>query len=81
VLSNEQASSISQINHTIMQVSQVVQTNSATSQETAAASEELSSQADILTGMMEKFKLKNSKGPSRIDQLDPDTIEILKKLR
>ncbi len=81
VLSNEQASSISQINHTIMQVSQVVQTNSATSQEGAAASEELSSQADMLTSMMENFKLKNSKGPSRIDQLDPDTIEILRKLR
>ncbi len=81
VLSNEQASSISQINHTIIQVSQVVQTNSATSQEGAAASEELSSQADMLTSIMENFKLKNSKGSSRIDQLDPETIEILKKLR
>lgn len=81
LLSNEQASSISQINHTIMQFSQVVQTNSATSQEGAAASEELSSQADILTGMLDNFKLKKSKNSSRLSQLDSETEEIINKLR
>lgn len=57
--SNEQALSIAQINQGMMQVSQVVQTNSATSEEGAAASEELSSQAALLKGEVEQYKLKN----------------------
>lgn len=38
-------------------ISSVVQTNSATAEESAAASEELSSQAQLLRGLVEKFKL------------------------
>ncbi|MDR3560082.1 MAG: methyl-accepting chemotaxis protein, partial [Negativicutes bacterium] len=60
--SNEQATSIAQINKGIEQVSQVVQTNSATAEQSAAASEELSGQAEILKGMIAKFRLKGSSG-------------------
>lgn len=56
--SNEQASSIAQIDKGIEQVSQVVQSNSATAEESAAASEELSSQAELLKDMVGTFKIK-----------------------
>jgi len=56
--SNEQATSIYQINKGIEQVSDVVQTNSATAEQSAAASEELSSQASLLKNMVGKFRLK-----------------------
>jgi methyl-accepting chemotaxis protein len=59
-LSNEQASSISQINLGVEQVSQVVQANSSTAEQSAAASEELSSQSELLKDMVSSFKLKNS---------------------
>lgn len=55
--SNEQATGITQVNKGIEQVSQVVQNNSATAEESAAASEELSSQAELLKGMIARFKL------------------------
>ena len=58
--SNEQATGIAQINKGIEQLSQVVQTNSATAEQGAAASEELSSQAELLKGMINKFKLRSS---------------------
>lgn len=57
--SKEQATSITQITQGIDQISSVVQTNSATAEESAAASEELSSQAQILKGLVEQFKLKD----------------------
>lgn len=53
----EQATAISQITAGVDQISSVVQTNSATSEECAASAEELSSQATILDGMVNKFKL------------------------
>jgi len=56
--SNEQATGIAQINSGVEQVSIVVQNNSATAEESAAASEELSGQAEILKGMVSRFKLK-----------------------
>ncbi len=58
--SKEQADSISQVTQGIDQISSVVQTNSATSEESAAASEELSGQAQMLKGLVSKFKLKNA---------------------
>ncbi|MDF2654586.1 MAG: putative methyl-accepting chemotaxis transducer protein [Bacillota bacterium] len=57
--SGEQASGIAQINKGIEQVSIVVQNNSATAEESAAASEELSGQAELLKGMVGKFRLKD----------------------
>ncbi|HEX3037575.1 MAG TPA: methyl-accepting chemotaxis protein [Oscillospiraceae bacterium] len=56
--SSEQAMAIAQITQGIEQVSAVVQTNSATAEESAAASEELSAQANMLSKLIEKFKLK-----------------------
>ncbi|MEA4987163.1 MAG: methyl-accepting chemotaxis protein [Anaerovorax sp.] len=56
--SNQQASSISQVNLGVEQISAVVQTNAATAEESAAASEELSSQSNLLKGLISKFKLK-----------------------
>lgn len=56
--SNEQATSITQINQAIAQVSQVVQNNSATSEECASASEELSNQAQALRDLISGFRLK-----------------------
>lgn len=58
--SKNQASAISQITQGIDQISSVVQTNSATAEESAAASEELSGQAQMLKGLISKFKLKNN---------------------
>ena len=57
VASNEQATAVSQINAGMDQITSVIQTNSATAQESAAASEELSSQAALLKGKVDKFKI------------------------
>lgn len=56
--SQEQAGSIAQITLGVDQISSVVQTNSATSEESAAASEELSGQAQMLKGLINRFKFK-----------------------
>ncbi len=58
ISSNEQSTSIGQINKGIEQVSQVVQANSATAQQSAAASEEMTAQAITLSEMISKFKLR-----------------------
>lgn len=58
--SQQQASSIEQINSGIEQISAVVQTNAATAEESAAASEELSSQANLLKELISEFKTKGS---------------------
>lgn len=63
----EQATAIVQINQGVEQISSVVQTNAATAQQSAAASEELSSQADLLEGLIARFKLKNGKAADAID--------------
>lgn len=67
--SNEQASSITQVDRGIEQVSQVVQNNSATAEESAAASEELSSQSEFLKEMVGTFKISKSKSQVKIKQL------------
>jgi methyl-accepting chemotaxis protein len=56
--SKEQASEIHNLLDGMNQINDVVQTNSATSEESASASEELSSQAEVLKGLVEVFKLK-----------------------
>ncbi len=58
--SNEQASGISQVNRGVEQVAQVVQSNSATAQQSAATTQELSSQAEMLRGMVGRFRLKDA---------------------
>ncbi len=79
--SNEQASGIGQINQGIMQVSEVIQTNSATSEESAAASEELSGQAQMLSELVGKFKLRKvNKAYSRLGDLDPEVLRMLEEL-
>lgn len=68
--SNEQARSITQVTQGVDQISAVVQTNSATAEESAAASEELSGQAQILKGLVSRFKLEaksRSGGTMRIE--------------
>lgn len=57
--SSEQATAIMQVTSGVEQISAVVQTNSATAQESAAASEELSGQAQVMKGLVGKFKLAN----------------------
>jgi methyl-accepting chemotaxis protein len=79
--SSEQASGIGQINQGIMQVSEVIQTNSATSEESAAASEELSGQAQMLSELVGKFKLRKvNKSYSRLGDLDPEVLRMLEDL-
>ncbi|MDR1688007.1 MAG: methyl-accepting chemotaxis protein [Clostridiales bacterium] len=56
--SAEQAHAISQVMNGITQITEVVQSNSATSEESASASQELASQATVLQGLVEVFKLK-----------------------
>jgi len=58
-MSKNQNLAINEINSGINQISNVVQSNSATSQESAAASEEMSSQAQILTQIVSRFKLRD----------------------
>ncbi len=52
-----QSESLRHIKSGIEQISEVVQMNSATAEESAAASEELSSQANMLSGLVSKFRL------------------------
>jgi len=58
-VSGQQFNSITEITAGIGQISQVVQANSATAEESAAA-QEMSAQADILTNIVSRFKLKDS---------------------
>lgn len=62
--SQEQAAAVSRVMIGIDQISSVVQTNSATAEENAASSEELSGQAQVLKGLVARFKLKNSMSSS-----------------
>ncbi len=55
---DQQADSVAQVTLGIDQISSVVQTNSATAEESAAASEELSSQAQVMKGLVGRFKLR-----------------------
>lgn len=64
--SSAQAQAIEQVSVGVEQISGVIQTNSATSEESAAASEELSSQAQMLKGLVGKFKLKNVSGETAV---------------
>ncbi len=52
----EQSSSVSQITAGINQISQIAQNNTSTSEESAAASEELNRLANVLNGMVSRFK-------------------------
>ncbi len=54
----EQAGAVEQVTVGVDQISSVVQTNSATSEQSAAASAELSNQAEVLKGLVAKFKLR-----------------------
>ncbi|MDS0524645.1 methyl-accepting chemotaxis protein [Clostridium sp. SHJSY1] len=79
--SNEQANGIAQINQGIIQVSQVIQNNTSTSEESAAASEELSSQAELLNGLVGKFKLKKSGSSYDSNQeINPEVIRMLENM-
>jgi methyl-accepting chemotaxis protein len=64
--SEKQAVAVEQVTQGIDQISSVVQTNSATAEQSAAASEELSSQAQIMKGLVEHFKLFNGKEEEEI---------------
>ncbi len=55
--SAEQAEAIAHVSRGLEQISGVVQTNSDTAEESAAASRELTSQAQILKGLIDQFKL------------------------
>ena len=79
--SNEQSAAITQVNQGIMQVSQVVQSNSSTSEESAAASEELASQAEVLREQISKFKLREERIDTSLnDGLNAETIRRLEKI-
>lgn len=52
-----QERSVRQITQEIQQISEIVQSNSATAEEIAAASEELSYQAQLLRGLVNRFRL------------------------
>lgn len=60
--SQEQASSIEQINQGLMQVSAVVQTNAATAEQSSAASQELAAQAQVLQQEVGTFTLRKDAG-------------------
>ena len=58
--SESQSDAVSKIKEGIEQISNVVQTNSATAEQSASISEELSGQAEVLKGLVGKFKLRNN---------------------
>lgn len=58
VAADEQSSSIEQVTMGVDQISSVVQTDAASAEENAAASEELSSQAQVLYGLVNHFRLR-----------------------
>ncbi len=62
----QESASLAQVTQGIDQISSVVQTNSATAEESAAASQELSSQAQVLKGLVGRFKLRESKTYDRV---------------
>lgn len=62
--SSQQTVSVNQIRSGIEQISSVVQKNAATAEASAANSEELSGQSQILSDLVNKFKLDTSKGLS-----------------
>ena len=69
-ISNEQATTIAQVNKGIGQVDVVVQSNSSSSEESAAASAELSAQAELLTETIGNFKLrKRESGQANVNHL------------
>lgn len=55
--SEKQSTAILRVNLGVGRISGVVQTNSSTAQESAAASEELSGQAQVLKGLVSRFRL------------------------
>jgi methyl-accepting chemotaxis protein len=57
--SNQQSESMGEVTTAITQLSTVVQSNSATAEETAASSEEMSAQADLLSRIVSRFKLRD----------------------
>ncbi len=57
--SNNQSTSVSQVNQGITQIAEVMQNNSASSEECAATSAQLSNLADELKGAVDRYKLKN----------------------
>lgn len=57
VASDNQATSVRQIENGVRQISDVIQTNSAASEEASATSEELSAEAASLDGLVSRFKL------------------------
>ncbi|MCL2754486.1 MAG: methyl-accepting chemotaxis protein [Oscillospiraceae bacterium] len=56
--SGEQNGAIEQINTGVSGVTQVVQQNSATAEQSAAASEEMNGQAEVLSGLISRFRLR-----------------------
>jgi len=55
--SGQQTNTLSHLSNGISQLSTVVQANAATAEETAAASQQMSSQADVLTNVISRFRL------------------------
>lgn len=73
--SNQQATSISQVDKALSQVSSVVQTNSATSEESAAASEEMSGQAAMLREMVSHFVIDDETNPVKAAELKESPVK------
>lgn len=70
--SDKQAVAVSQVTQGIDQISSVVQTNSATAEQSAAASEELSGQAQIMKGLVQRFKLYDG---AAVDEYQSEAIQ------
>lgn len=60
ISSDQQASSVKDIEEGVKKIGSVIQNNSAASQETSATSEELSAEADSLDELVGRFKLRQS---------------------
>ena len=67
----EQAGAVEQVTVGVDQISSVVQTNSANSEQSAAASAELSNQAEVLKGLVAKFKLREEYAMGGVSSVQP----------
>ncbi len=63
--SREQSSGIEQVNKAVMQMDEMTQQNAALVEEATAASQSMAEQAGALSEMMERYRLGDSKEPSR----------------
>ncbi len=76
IASQEQVSSVDEINTSLGQVNQVIQSNSSISEETAASAQELAGQAKALQTLMQNFSIEGNASvqPQAAREIQPEPV-------